>query len=128
MTASKNCDLTDLVDTVIDPYSKQGKTKLNKSNCIVSSIFTEDGTVFFVGQNISKEVVLARGYFTLDREYDEVKGSWKTIFSQVKPFQNEKILLSGGGGPKQNGLVISPERGALISRALDKIKILNDGL
>jgi len=129
MTANKKCDLSGLTDTVIDPYSKGGKTKLNKASCIVSSIFTEDGTVFFVGHNISKEVILAKGYFTLERDFNEAQSSWKSAFSPLKPFQNEKILITAGsGGPKQNGLIISPERGALISRALDKIKILNEGL
>lgn len=126
--SANQCTLNGLKGTIIDPYSKKGKNKLNKANCIVSSIFTEDGTVFFIGNDVSKEVMLAQGYFTLEKEFDETKSTWKSTFSQIKNFQSEKVLLTGSGGPKRNGLVITPEKGILISRALEKIKILNESL
>jgi len=122
----KNCDLTSLVGKQIDPYSKDGKDKINKTNCYLTSIATEEGTLFFLGDKFSKEVTITKGYFGTVKEFDEIKNSWRSSFGRVQKLQKQKVLITDGSGSKQNGLLISPERGGLISRTLDKIQMMND--
>ena len=122
----RNCDLMPLVGKQIDPYSKEGKEKINKFNCSLTSISAEEGTIFFLGDKFSKEVTIAKGYFGTIKEFDEVKNSWRSSFGSVQKLQRTKVLITDGSGSKQNGLLISPEKGGLISRTLDKIQMMND--
>lgn len=121
------CDIAALEGKSLDPYSKSGKGDLKNANCEVSQIYGPEGTTFVVGDPFSMGVLLSRGYFTLLRQFDEAKGDWRNAFSPVTAFDSERILLTGGGGPKQNGLLISPDKGVRIAQALNKIKILKEG-
>lgn len=123
---TKNCDLASIEGKQLDPYSKDGKDKINKANCFITSISAEEGTIFFLGDKFSKEVTLAKGYFGTIKEFDEVKNSWRSSFGKVQKLQKQKVLITDGSGSKQNGLLISPEKGGLISRTLDKIQMMND--
>lgn len=124
--SKKECDISQFVGKKMDPYSKSGKDRISKTNCAISSIVTDEGTTFFLGDNFSKEVMLAKAYFGTQKQFDETKNSWNTTFGEVKRLDSQRILITDGSGPKQSGLLLSPEKGTLISRALDKIKMMND--
>lgn len=124
--AKKICKIDEFVGNTVDPYSKKGKEKLNKNNCYATSIATHEGTIFFIGDNYSKEVNLVKGYFNIEKEFDEKKNMWNSTFSKVKKFDEDRILITDGSGPKQNGILMSADKGRLVSRTLDEIKMMKD--
>ena len=124
--AKKTCKIDDFIGNQIDPYSKKDKEKLSKGNCDVTSIATHEGNIFFIGNNHSKEVTVVKGYFDIQKQFDEKKNKWSSEFSDVKRFDEDRILITDGSGPNQNGVLMSADKGRLISRDLDKIKIMKE--
>lgn len=127
MPERKNiCDISAFKDEQIDPYSKKDKEKIKKHGCYVTSISAHDGNVFFIGNNQTKDIMLAKGYFDVQKKFDEKKNDWESSFTEIKEFDSPRILITDGTGPNQSGILMSSDKARLVSRKLDEIKIKND--
>jgi hypothetical protein len=123
---SSACKIGQLEGEVVDPYSSDGKETLSKAGCSASQLKGGQGVSFIVGNKMTSDVMVAKGYFTLKRTFDEGKDDWSNELTPVRSFDSERILLSSGRGKQGTSLLITPEKGERLARTLDKIKILNE--
>lgn len=120
------CKINGLNGSSLDPYSRKGKSKLDKTNCSVINIDEGGSKIFLLGDSISKDLLLAKGYFLLEKDFEEHTGRWKSTFGQIKPFKSPKILLTNGNGPIKSGILINAEKGNALSQTLKKTIFVND--